>query len=95
MSSLRQAELEGNHHLSMARDQLLHVAYATGIALFIATAGVGLDLGAQWVKTLGVSDTTHHALELLAHGLLYVDLSLFGVYVLRTGIDLIRTLIKP
>lgn len=92
-TSLQQAGLAGNHHLSLARDQLLHVAYATCIAVVIAVTAVLLDLGAQWVKQLGVSAQTHSALELLAHGLLYCDLGLFAIYLVRTGYDLVRTLI--
>ena len=78
-----------NHH-GLMKDQLLHLLFGAFIFLVLGSVAVALDLAASLVGQVGVSDFTRHAIEWAAHGMLALDLALFGVYLARTSWTLVK-----
>lgn len=81
-------------HYKIIKEQLLHVVFGALIFVVIGAFAVGLDLAAGLLHSIGVSGFTGKALNLAAHSLFVADLVLFFVYILSTGYDLIKMMIK-
>lgn len=82
------------NHNSMVKEQLLHMLFGTVIFIVMGVIAVALDLAAAGVLKLGVSGFTHKAIEWAAHGMLVLDLLLFGLYLLRSGAALLQEMFK-
>lgn len=82
------------NHNEIVKEQLLHMLFGTVIFVVLASFAVGLDLAASGLTKLGVSDFTHQALEKTAHGMLLVDLVLFGIYLVTSSVRLVKEMIK-
>ena len=82
------------NHNDMVKEQLLHLLFGTIIFVVLGGIAIALDLAATGVLMLGVSDFTHKAIELAAHGMLVLDLVLFGLYLARTSFVLAKEIFK-
>ena len=82
------------NHNEMVKEQLLHMLFGTIIFVVLGSIAVGLDLAAAAVKSLGVSDFTHKAIENAAHVMLLMDLVLFGLYLVRSSATLVKEMFK-
>ena len=60
----------------------------------IGGLAVGLDLAAAAVRVMGVSAFTSGAIELMAHGMLVLDLLLFVLYLARSSWALGKEMFK-
>jgi hypothetical protein len=78
----------------MVKEQLLHMLFGTLIFVVLGAIAVGLDLASAGVATLGVSEFTSQAIEKAAHGMLLLDLVLFGLYLVRSSIILVKEMFK-
>jgi hypothetical protein len=78
----------------MVKDQLWHMLFGTMIFVVLGCFAVGLDLAAAGVSKLGVSEFTHKAIEYAAHGMLLLDLVLFGLYLVRSSATLVKEMFK-
>jgi hypothetical protein len=78
----------------MVKEQLLHILFGTMIFIVLGAIAVALDLAAAGVLKLGVSEFTHQAIEKAAHGMLLLDLVLFGLYLVRTSVTLVKEMFK-
>lgn len=81
------------NHLSL-KEQVVHVLSGSVFFVVLAAVAVIFDLLATWVKGIGVSEFTHEALTLTAHGLLIVDIILFIIYMGASSIQLIKETFK-
>jgi hypothetical protein len=81
-------------HNQMVKEQLLHMLFGTLIFVVLGAIAVGLDLASAGVATLGVSEFTSQAIEKAAHGMLLLDLVLFGLYLVRSSIILVKEMFK-
>ncbi len=81
-------------HNEMVKEQLLHMLFGTMIFVVLGAIAVGLDLAAAGVLKLGVSEFTHKAIEYVAHGMLLLDLVLFGLYSVRSSATLVKEMFK-
>lgn len=81
-------------HYKIIKEQLLHVIFGALIFVVIGSLAVGLDLAAGLLQGIGVSGFTGRALVFAAHLLFVVDLILFLIYLLSTGYDLIKMMLK-
>ena len=70
-----------NNHNTMVKEQLIHMLLGTMIFIVLGAIAVSLDLAAAGVSRLGVSEFTHRAIEYFAHGMLLLDLVLFGLLI--------------
>ena len=61
--------------------------FGTLVFVVLVSIAVGLDLGANFIQKLGISEFTHKAVEHAAYGMLLLDLVLFAVYLLRSSIN--------
>ena len=68
------------NHNELVKEQLLHMLFGTLIFVVLVAIAVGLDLAAAGVLRLGVSEFTHKAIAISAHGMLGLDLVLFALY---------------
>ena len=82
------------NHNGLVKEQLLHMLFGTTIFLVLGGIAVGLDLAAAWVAALHVSEFTHKAIELKAHAMLLLDLTLFALYLGRTSVGLVKEMFK-
>jgi hypothetical protein len=82
------------NHNEMVKEQLLHMLFGTIIFVVLGSIAVALDLAATGVLKLGVSEFTHQAIEKAAHGLLLLDLVLFGLYLVRSSANLVKEMFK-
>lgn len=78
----------------MVKEQLLHMLFGTIIFVVIGGLAVGLDLAAAAVRVMGVSAFTSGAIELMAHGMLVLDLLLFVLYLARSSWALGKEMFK-
>jgi H+/Cl- antiporter ClcA len=78
------------NHARLAKEQLIHIAFGALFFVVIGVFAVVLDLLANWVSSLRVSQFTSAALGLTAHALLVIDLVLFFVYLVVTSLELIK-----
>ena len=78
----------------MVKEQLLHMLFGTVVFIVLGAIAVGLDLAAAGVFRLGVSNFTHKAIEISAHGLMLLDLVLFGLYLVRSSTTLVKEMFK-
>lgn len=82
-------------HNQIVKEHLLHMLSATSIFIVLGAIAVALDAGADVVSTLpGVSAFTHYAIEITAHVMLVLDLSLFAVYLYTSGKSLFKAIIS-
>ena len=81
-------------HNEMVKEQLVHMLFGSMIFVVLGGIAVGLDLAAAGVLKLGVSNFTHLAIEYAAHGLLLLDLVLFGLYLIRSSTTLVKEMFK-
>jgi hypothetical protein len=80
-------------HNEIVKEQLLHMLSATAIFIVLGAIAVGLDAGADAVASVqGVSAFTHYAIEITAHVMLVLDLSLFAVYLYTSSVSLFRAI---
>ncbi len=82
------------NHNQMVKEQLLHMLFGTAIFIVLGGIAVALDLAAAGVTKLGVSEFTHKAIELAAHGMMVLDLVLFVVYLARSSYILVKEMFK-
>lgn len=82
------------NHNEMVKEQLLHMLFGTMIFVVLGAIAVGLDLAATEVMRLGVSEFTHNAIEYAAHGMMVLDLVLFGLYLVRSSATLVKEMFK-
>ncbi|MBP8285621.1 MAG: hypothetical protein KAX57_02140 [Rhodoferax sp.] len=82
------------NHNEIVKEQLLHMVFGTVVFIVLAAFAVGLDVAAAGLTRLNVSDFTHKALELTAHGMLVVDLVLFVTYVGTSSFRLFKEMFK-
>lgn len=87
-------EKDLTNHNQMVKEQLLHMLFGTVIFMVLGSIAVALDLAATGVKTLGVSQFTHKAIESAAHGMMVVDLVLFALYLVRSSVSLVKEMFK-
>jgi hypothetical protein len=78
----------------IVKEQLLHMVFGTIVFLVLAALAVGLDLAASVLLKLQVSEFTHRALEVTAHGILVVDLVLFVTYLGTSSFRLFKEMFK-
>ena len=83
-----------NQHNEMVKEQLLHMLFGTVIFIVLGAIAVALDLAAAGVLKLGVSEFTHRAIEYAAHGMMVLDLVLFGLYLVRSSATLVKEMFK-
>jgi hypothetical protein len=83
-----------NSKNEIVKEQLLHMLFGTAVFIVLAAIAVGLDLAASALVELGVSNFTHRALEITAHGMLIVDLLLFVSYLGTSSIKLLKEMLK-
>lgn len=83
-----------NGHQRLIREQILHMLFGTVIFIVLGGLAVGLDLAAQWVKTLGVTAFTYNSISYVAHGLMALDIALFLGYLLKSSWDLLKEIFK-
>lgn len=83
-----------NNHNGIVKEQLLHMVFGTVLFIALGALAVCLDLAAEGVRTLGVSNFTHQAIVITAHGMLVLDLVLFAVYLYRTSVSLVKEMFK-
>lgn len=81
-------------HNGMLKEQLLHILFGTIIFIVLGGIAVALDLAAAGVAQLGVSDFTHKAIAITAHGMLVLDLVLFALYLGRSSYILVWEMFK-
>ena len=81
-------------HNEMVKEQLVHMLFGSMIFVVLGGIAVGLDLAAAGALKLGVSKFTHLAIEYAAHGLLLLDLVLFGLYLIRSSTTLVKEMFK-
>ena len=80
-------------HNEIVKEQLLHMLSATAIFIVLGAIAVGLDAAADAVASVqGVSAFTHYAIEITAHVMLVLDLSLFAVYLYTSSVSLFRAI---
>ena len=82
------------NHNEMVKEQLLHMLFGTMIFVVLGAIAVGLDLAAAGVMRLGVSEFTHKAIEYAAHGMMVLDLVLFGLYLVISSATLVKEMFK-
>jgi len=78
----------------LVKEQLLHMVIGTAIFVVLGAIAVGLDLAASWIEKLGVSQFTHVAIVVTAHGLLIIDLLLFVSYIAKSSLALVKEIFK-
>lgn len=81
-------------HNELVKEQLLHLLFGTLVFVALGSVAVSLDLAAAFVKSLGVSQFTHKAIEYSAHAMLVIDLVLFGVYLGKSSYMLIKEMFQ-
>lgn len=81
-------------HNRVAKEQILHLFFGAAFVTIIGLFAVGLDLASGFVKGLGVTAFTSHALEFSAHAVMVLDLVLFFIYLIVTSIELVRGMLK-
>ncbi len=82
------------HPGALFKEQLLHMLFGTFIFVVLGGIAVALDLAASAVERLGVSDFTHAAVEATAHAMLALDLVLFGLYLVKSSVLLVKETFK-
>ena len=81
-------------HGEIVKEQLWHIVIGTIVFVFLGSIAVMLDIASTYVAGLGVSDFTQQTLEYTAHGLLFVDIILFVVYIATSSWQLIKEMTK-
>lgn len=74
----------------ITKDQVVRLAYHIFFFVVLTVAAAGLDLLAQWVKTLGVAEFTSMALSFSAHVMLVFDMVLFLLSLLIGGWNFLK-----
>jgi len=82
-------------HNNIVKEHLLHMLSGTIIFVVLGSIAVALDAAADAAANIpGVSHFTHNAIEITAHVMLVVDLSLFATYLYKTIITLFNEILK-
>jgi len=81
-----------NH--SLVKEQLTHMLTMTMLFMVLGGIAVSLDLAVVQIQLIGVTDFTSKAIELTSHAMLLIDLTLFGLYTLKTSFVLVTDIFK-
>jgi hypothetical protein len=81
-----------NH--SLVKEQLTHMLTMTMLFMILGGIAVSLDLAVVQIQRIGVTDFTSKAIELTSHAMLLIDLTLFGLYTLKTSFVLVTDIFK-
>ena len=76
-----------NH--SLVKEQVAHMLTVTMLFTVLGGIAVLLDLASMQIRQMGVTDFTSKAIELTSHAMLLIDLTLFGLYILKTSFALV------
>ena len=76
-----------NH--SLVKEQVAHMLTVTMLFTVLGGIAVLLDLASIQIRQMGVTDFTSKAIELTSHAMLLIDLTLFGLYILKTSFALV------
>ena len=79
-----------NH--SLVKEQVTHMLTVT--MLLTVLGAVLLDLASIQIRQMGVTDFNSKAIELTSHAMLLIDLTLFGLYILKTSSVLVIDIFK-
>ena len=79
---------------SLVKAQVAHMLTVTMLFTLLAGIAVFLDLAAIQIRQLSATDFTSRAIELTSHAMLLIDITLFGLYSLKTSVVLVMDIFE-